>query len=147
MATSSTISLLHADSTVKSFVRNRILDRETVYTDLSILDSPTIRLNELKFRASSKGSILDPSKMKNTHNSNRTMVVQGADGKLYTASVNLTVTFPGGNVIAGNALASMVEDLVILALDFDGANSVSSGTISESFDIGDYIQTVRILEV
>jgi hypothetical protein len=149
MATSSEISLIHqsADSVVKSFVRNRLMDQQSFYTDMSIIGSPTIQSNTLALRASSKGPVTSPSTQKNAYNMNRSISIMGADGKVYTASVNLTVAFPGGNVISSAALESMVEDIVILAVNFNGANSPSSGMVAEGYDISPFINQVRILGV
>lgn len=150
MAFTSVLRWLSATSVTKTFTRKRAygdgLTYTVEYSDHSILGSPSILENGMKVRLTSKpGS--SPDAERNSHNTNRTMKVKGADGKVYTASVNLTVQFPGGDVISLSALSDMVRDVVIVATNLTNASDPDS----EDVGIGNivdsqYMSSVRFQE-
>jgi hypothetical protein len=102
------------------------------YKDVASVDSPTILENDLLIRTTEKGSPRDPLTHKRTLNMSRVMSVNVVGSGVYTGSVNLTVTIPGGSVIDSTALKSMVGDLLALAVDLENAGTNAGSVLDQA---------------
>lgn len=145
MAYSPTLKLQPTYGSAKEFVRVESQNGEVLYTDIGALGSPSITENVLRIRATRKtGPALKPHQQRKTHNISRSMTVNVAD-QLYTGSVNLTVTTPGGNVFDAATIRSMISELQCIISDLEGANA-TGGSASDVLSAL-YIRSVQTLEV
>lgn len=117
-------------SVPRPFVRTQAVGDKSLYVNLLTVSSPTILVDTIEFRASSKGSALSPNTQRKTYNVKREFTVVGTDTKVYTASVNFTVNFPGGNSIPIESLTQMVFDVVAIATNVGELSGVDGGIVT-----------------
>lgn len=129
----------------KEFVRVQDLASESLYRDKAALGSPSIIENSLRIRTTEKGSLREPSTWRGTHNLNRVMSVM-VEGKVYTASVNLTVTLPGGNVVDDSAISAMLSEMQCIFTGMSSSNPTALAPWTPGENIAaPYVEAVQLL--
>lgn len=146
MALSSIINLVKQTGGSNKFVRNREELLKSSYVNMTTLGAIGILRDTLSFRGEEKGSPKDPSLQTRRHNINRVLSLSGADGKTYTATVNLTVVLPGGNVIDVPTIKNLVGDVVACTTVLEFANNPDVPATNGSNIATYYVERVQVLD-
>jgi hypothetical protein len=148
MALTNALVIAHAGTGLpQEFIKSGVQSGdESTYVNMGTSSTTSVVSDTLKVRISDKGKASEPHLRRKTHNLNRSKTVIGADGKYYTATVNTTVTLPGGSVFDAAHLNALVYDCLVVITNHAETAPGGTGMPTDSVSV-DYIGDVRVLSL